>query len=333
MIVSVNQNTSMEQQMNENQQGGSPSYIYTYACSPDEESLCGMELRCLFGREIPPAIFQSEYEVDVSRSPFIKERIDVMYVGDTLADIYKQTEQVELDGKTFKVIFVKTNDLSPSEKIEYDERRVIEREIGMRIEGEADVNHPELVYGIVTLGGRWYFGSYHKNKATWFRQMKKPRSYSIALSTRVARAAVNMAVPNPAGVKMIDPCCGIGTVMVEALSMGIDIVGRDINPFIAAGARTNIAHFGFNAEVTLGDIADITEHYDVAVVDMPYNLYSRITPEEQLSILVHTRRIADRVVIVAIEPVDEMITEAGFAIIDRCVAKKGAFSRHLMLCR
>ncbi|OKP80523.1 RNA methyltransferase [Paenibacillus helianthi] len=308
------------------------TYIYTYACTGDEESLCGMELRCLFGREIPAAIFESGIRVDVSRSPFIKERIDVMYAGDSLEEIYSQTEQVEVQGQSFKVIFVKTNDLSPAEKIEYDERRVIEREIGLRIEGEADVNHPQLVYGIVTLGGRWYFGAYHKNKATWFRQMKKPRSYSIALSTRVARAAVNMAIPHPAGVRAIDPCCGIGTVMVEALSMGIDIVGRDINPQIVAGARTNIAHFGFSSTVTLGDIADIEDHYDVAIVDMPYNLYSRITPEEQLAILVHTRRIADRVVIVAIEAVDEMIADAGFTIIDRCIAKKGAFSRHLMLC-
>ncbi|MDQ0195133.1 tRNA G10 N-methylase Trm11 [Paenibacillus wynnii] len=314
-------------------ESGKPTFIYTYACSEDEISLCQMELRCLFGREVSPAIFESDIEVDVSRSPFIKERIDVMYSGDSLPEIYTQTEQVQLHGMTFKVIFVKTNDLLPADKIEYDERRVIEREIGLRIEGEADVNHPQLVYGIVTLGGRWYFGSYHKNKATWFRQMKKPRSYSIALSTRVARAAVNMAVPNPVGIKAIDPCCGIGTVMVEALSMGIDMVGRDINPFIAAGARTNIAHFGFTSEVTLGDIADITEHYDVAIVDMPYNLYSRITPEEQYSILVNARRIADRVVIVAIEAMDEMISESGFTIIDRCVAKKGLFSRHLMLCQ
>ncbi|MNV49083.1 hypothetical protein D3C71_1410250 [compost metagenome] len=66
---------------------------------------------------------------------------------------------------------------------------------------------------------------------------------------------------------------------------------------------------------------------------MPYNLYSSITPEEQFAILVNARRIADRVVIVAIEPMDEMITEAGFTIIDRCEAKKGLFSRHLMLCQ
>ncbi|WP_379132777.1 RNA methyltransferase [Paenibacillus sp. sgz500958] len=309
-----------------------PIFIYTYACSEDELSLCQMELRCLFGREVPSSLFASDIEIDVSRSPFIKERIDVMYSGGSLPEIYDQTEQINVGEKTFKVIFVKTNDLSAADKIEYNERRVIEREIGLRIVGEADVNHPDVVYGIVTLEGRWYFGPYHKNKATWFHQMKKPRSYSIALSTRVARSAVNMAVPKPQGIRAIDPCCGIGTVMIEALSMGIDMVGRDINPFIAAGARTNIDHFGFTAEVTLGDIADITESYDVAIVDMPYNLYSSITPEEQFAILVNARRIADRVVIVAIEAMDEMIAEAGFTIVDRCVAKKGLFSRHLMLC-
>lgn len=330
--MSANLNTDVNQET-DLPKGEHPAYIYTYACSEDEASLCAMELRCLFSRDIPPAIFASQIAVDVSRSPFIKERIDVMYSGDSLQEIYKQTEQVEVGGKTFKVIFIKINDLAPENKIEYDERRIIEREIGLRIEGEADVNHPELVYGIVTLGGRWYFGTYHKNNATWFRQMKKPRSYSIALSTRVARAAVNMAVPDPEGVRAIDPCCGIGTVMVEALSMGIHIVGRDINPFIAAGARTNIAHFGFESEVTLGDIADIDEHYDAAIVDMPYNLYSSITPEEQFEILVNARRIADRVLIVAIEAMDEMIHAAGFEIVDRCEAKKGAFSRHLMLCR
>ncbi|GAA3334615.1 hypothetical protein GCM10020331_103270 [Ectobacillus funiculus] len=72
---------------------------------------------------------------------------------------------------------------------------------------------------------------------------KKPHSYSTSLSTRVARAVANIAVPDPTGIKAIDPCCGIGTVLVEALSMGINIVGSDINPLVLPGARENIAHF------------------------------------------------------------------------------------------
>ncbi|MBW7454634.1 RNA methyltransferase [Paenibacillus sepulcri] len=309
-----------------------PAYIYTYACREDEISLCQLELRSLFGMETQANLFKTDILVDVSRSPFIKERIDVMYEGDKLADIYEQVEQLDLGSATFKAIFVKTNDLAPGDKVEYAERRIIEREIGMHIEGEADINRPDLLYGIVAFGGRWYFGSYHKNTALWLHHMKKPRSYSIALSTRVARAAVNIAVPRPEGIRAIDPCCGIGTVLVEALSMGIDMVGRDINHFIARGARENLAFFGLEGVVTRGDIADIAETYDAAIVDMPYNLYSKITPEEQFSLLLHARRIAKRVVVVSIEAIDEMIGNAGFTITDRCIARKGLFSRHLLVC-
>jgi tRNA G10 N-methylase Trm11 len=204
--------------------------------------------------------------------------------------------------------------------------------MGLHITGEADVHHPEYLFGIVTLGGRWYFGSYLKNKAVWLHHMKKPRSYSIALTTRLARAAANIAVPHPLGIKAIDPCCGIGTVLVEALSMGVDIVGRDINHFIVRGARENLAYFGLEGDVVVGAIANISVSYDVAIVDMPYNLFSTITTEEQLSILQQARRIANKVVVISIESIDEMLSLSGFTIVDRGVAKKGLFSRQVLVC-
>jgi tRNA G10 N-methylase Trm11 len=162
--------------------------------------------------------------------------------------------------------------------------------------------------------------------------MKKPRSYSIALTTRLARAAANIAVPHPLGIKAIDPCCGIGTVLVEALSMGVDIVGRDINHFIVRGARENLAYFGLEGDVVVGAIANISVSYDVAIVDMPYNLFSTITTEEQLSILQQARRIANKVVVISIESIDEMLSLSGFTIVDRGVAKKGLFSRQVLVC-
>lgn len=309
-----------------------PAFIYTYACRKDELSLCHLEMRSFFGMESQTNILKSTVSIDPSRSPFIKERIEVIYDGDTLADILKQVESIQLNEATFKVIFVKINDLEPSEKIEYEDKRAIEREMGMHIEGEADLHHPDHVFGLVTLGGRWYFGNYLKNKAVWLHHMQKPRNYSIALTTRIARATANIAVPNPLGIKAIDPCCGIGTVLVEALSMGIDIVGRDINPFIAQGARENIAHFGLEGEVSLGAIANVSTTYDVAIIDMPYNHFSTITSEEQFSILQEARRIASKVIVITIETIDEMIANAGLTITDRCVAKKGLFSRQILVC-
>ena len=156
--------------------------------------------------------------------------------------------------------------------------------------------------------------------------------YSTALSTRDARAVANIAVPHPEGVRAIDPCCGIGTVLVEALSMGINIEGRDINPLVVGGSRENIAHFGLVGNVILGPISEVVDDYDVAIIDMPYNLFTHITAEDQLDIIKQARRFTKKLVVVTIETIDHMIKEAGFVITDRCEAKKGTFSRQVLVC-
>lgn len=316
-----------------NQLAPTGEFIYTYAYTPDEESLCHLEMRSFFGLDTPTKILKSTININPSRSPFMKERIEVLFDGDELSDILKQVEVVKMNNTTFKVIFVKINDLASAEKVDYQQKRTIEREIGLIIEGEADVHQPDVTFGLVPFDGHWYFGKYVKSEAVWLRHLKKPREYSTALSTRVARAVANMAVPNPEGVKAIDPCCGIGTVLVEALSMGIDIVGRDINPLVVLGSRENIAHFGLIGDVDLGPIAEVTENYDATIIDMPYNLYTHATPEDQLSILKSARPFSKKLVVVTIDNIDHMIKESGFTIIDRCVAKKGIFSREILICK
>ncbi|WP_192812610.1 TRM11 family SAM-dependent methyltransferase [Paenisporosarcina sp. TG-14] len=315
-----------------NQIAPTGEFIYTYAYTDDEESLCHLEMRSFFGIETLSKILKSSINIIPSRSPFIKERIEVLFEGDELSDILKQVEVIKMES-TFKVLFVKINDLDTTEKINYQQKREIEREIGLIIEGEADVHHPDITFGLVPYEGRWYFGKYMKSEAIWLRHLKKPREYSTALSTRVARAVANIAVPNPHGIKAIDPCCGIGTVLVEALSMGIDIVGRDINPLVVLGSRENIAHFGLTGEVDLGPIAEVTTNYDATIIDMPYNLYTHATPEDQLSILKNARPFTKKLVLVTIDNIDHMLEEAGFTITDRCIAKKGVFSREIVVCQ
>ncbi|WP_238403786.1 TRM11 family SAM-dependent methyltransferase [Paenibacillus paridis] len=310
-----------------------PLYIYTYGYRLEETELCQLEMRTFFGTHSETGLLKSVIPIHPDRSPFMRERLEVLYEGECLEEIWEQVKQIELKNETFKVIFIKMNDLTPDNKIEFDEQRSIERDIGIYIEGEADVRQPDHVFGILTLGGRWYFGSYIKSKAVWLNHMQKPRSYSIALSTRVARAVANIAVPDPAKVKAIDPCCGIGTVLVEALSMDIDIVGRDINHFVVQGTRENLVHFDLQTEVVCGDISEVTNHYDVAIVDMPYNHFSHTTPEAQLALLQHTRRIADKAVIVTVGAIDELIASAGFTIQDRCTTRKGNFIRQIILCK
>jgi tRNA G10 N-methylase Trm11 len=305
-------------------------FIYNYASPGEEKELCALEMRSFFGEDTESSILESTLKIDPSRSPFMRGRMDVIIESEQFEDLIEQVKKIELTGSTFKVMYVK---VAGPEKVDFEERRRIEREVGLQIPGEPELVNPDVLFGIMNVNERWVFGEYHSSEAVWLNHQQKPHSYSTSLSTRVARAVANIAVPDSAGVKAIDPCCGIGTVVVEALSMGIDIVASDINPLILPGTRENIAHFGYATEVAFKDIRKVNGRYDVAIIDMPYNLCSVITPEEQLEMLQSTYKFADKVVIVTIEPIDPIIGDAGFEIADRCVVRKGTFEREIIVCQ
>lgn len=69
-----------------------PAYIYTFTCSPDERSLCNMEMRSFFGLETSVNILKSNIEIEPSRSPFIKGRVEVMYEGESISEIVEQVK-------------------------------------------------------------------------------------------------------------------------------------------------------------------------------------------------------------------------------------------------
>lgn len=298
----------------------------------DEYELVQLEQRSFFGTSSGAGYVLSDVDVAIDRSPFIKTKLTVLASGEALDDIVPFAEQLTYDGETFRVLSLNSAALGDEPKHPFPERQLAERTLGNVIPGEPDLKRADCVFGIVKVDGVWHFGALEKTEPMWLKHQVKPHSYSTALGTRLARALVNIAAPRPEGVTMIDPCCGIGTVLVEALSMDIPILGRDMNWFVAQGSRKNIAHFGYEGTVELGPIEDVTEHYDVAIIDMPYNLFTSASYDEQYAIVKEARRIADRAVFVAIEPMDDMFKEAGFTIVDQANVPKGYFLRLVYVC-
>ncbi len=289
-------------------------------------------MRSFFGIDTVSQVLESPIEIHPSRSPFINERLAVLVEAETVEQLWGSIKGLKVGNSTFKVVYVKSGRLSKEEKLSLQQRRLIEKQTGLLLDGTVDLVAPECLFGIMKLDRKWVFGELLTSKAVWFQHQSKPHQYSTALSTRVARAVVNIAVPNPVGVKVIDPCCGIGTVLIEALSMGIDIVGSDINFQVLPGTRENIQYFGYRTEITLADIRNVKGHFDVAIIDMPYNLCSVLSIEEKIKMLLSARDFASKVVVVTIEPLDEILEHVGFRIIDRCVAKKSSFTREIIVC-
>src|SRR4051812_8868414 len=109
-------------------------YIYEFASNDEESPLCRLEQRALFGREPEPGanLMMSSERVDPSRSPFIKHRIEVLHEGVSIQEIAEHAAGIELAGKSFKIIAIDNQDPSEngSGKLEYAEKRSLEREVG-----------------------------------------------------------------------------------------------------------------------------------------------------------------------------------------------------------
>jgi tRNA G10 N-methylase Trm11 len=311
----------------------SPKFIYMYACHETEQDLCKMELESLLGIELGnrPYIL-SDVNLEDNRSPFITAKMEIMCETSSLEELLTVTEGLQLgEHQTFKVRYLKQGEIK-----DYDQRRNIERRLGGGIQAEANMKSPDVLFGVISTSEpeRWYFGKCIETTSPWLTHKHKPQNYSTGLSTTVARALVNIAAPRMEGIRVIDPCCGMGNVVIEGLSMGLNIVGRDINPLAIRGARINLQHFGYGDSllVELGDLRDITAKYDAAIVDMPYNLCSVMSIEMREEMLKSVFRFSNRAVIVSSEQLELDIAQAGGHIQKKCTVRKGSFVRSVWLC-
>lgn len=80
------------------------------------------------------------------------------------------------------------------------------------------------------------------------RDMEKPaRRPELSISPRLAKIMINLSGIK-SGEKLIDPFCGIGVILYEALLQNIKVIGMDIDKNAIEGARQNLAFGKFSKE-------------------------------------------------------------------------------------
>ncbi|MEG0371927.1 MAG: SAM-dependent methyltransferase, partial [Clostridium sp.] len=283
-------------------------YIYIINYPVDEMSLAKLELRCLFGEEDRDKCIISDNMISPSVSPFIKERIIVQYEEDSFENLLDKISEKGIMCEDFKVNFLKNHLCS----IEHDDRLRMIKGIGMVIKGEADIYNPKVEFGVGFIYDKWVFGEYIKHNNEWNIHNKKPSTYSNSLGYRVARNLVNIATCGDYSLSLIDPCCGVGTVLLEAESLGVTACGYEIKQMVGEKAKTNLKFFGYKDVVTIQDMHMINNIYDTCIIDLPYGLFGKITKDEQENIIITARKISKKMVIVTYEEMDDMIIRSGF---------------------
>lgn len=307
-------------------------YMYRTNYQYYEQDLCALDMRGLFGVDFYKKVFLSRKEVDPSLSPFIKHRLEIMYKSDNFEYLLHLISNKVIEAQGFNVVYAPFYKNDPYSR----KGKIYSKEIGLRIIGLPSFKSPNIVYGVTFYQGQWCFGILKTNEVLWNKHLNKPFSYSSSLGIHMAKVLLNVVSQGDRTKKIIDPCCGVGTVLLEAANVGYMIEGREIKAKVAQNAEANLAFYGYKIKVTTGDIKDIEEAYDGVIIDLPYGNFSHTTDEDIDGIITHANRIGDRCVIVASGDIRGLLLDKGLHILDSCkVGKnhKGDFARYVFLCK
>ncbi len=294
-------------------------YLYFFNYSHLEVELFEGEFASLFGREYPGNYHFSDIFVPVDNSVYIKDVLKVLCRNSRLEILLEHIKDRRLAYDDYKVVYLKNK----NSQIEYKKSLDLVAQIGLTISGRPKMNGPKTTLAITLLEGEYVFGELSHGHESWKKFLNKPHTFCNGLDLRMCKTLINLATGNNPDVSVVDPCCGMGAVVLEGLNHGVDIVGFDISRTNSYKARKNLEHFGYDPLlISRKAIGDLTIHRDVAIIDLPYNLYTPITRKEQEDIILAGLSIADKLILVAHEDYDNWFKVQGIDIKRKMTVRK-----------
>lgn len=163
------------------------------------------------------------------------------------------------------------------------------------------------------------------------RHDDKPWTTSSSLDSRFARALVNLV---PDATSILDPCCGAGSIVLEAASLGLEAFGVDWKAALVGMTRENLAHFGYDALAVQADSRTHRQPVDAVVTDLPYGHAIDSDEGETRAILEQSATQAPSGVFVAPADISTWLTSAGYTDVEvHTVLKRRGFTRWVHVAR
>lgn len=167
--------------------------------------------------------------------------------------------------------------------------------------------------------------------AGYRRHDSKPWTTSSSLDSRFARALINLV---PDARSILDPCCGAGSIVVEAASLGLEAFGVDWKVPLVGMTRENLAHFGYRGRAVQADSRTHEQRADAVVTDIPYGHAIDSDEGEIRAIIEQCAGLARHGVFVAPADIATWLEGAGYTDIEvHTVMKRRGFTRWIHVAR
>jgi predicted RNA methylase len=167
--------------------------------------------------------------------------------------------------------------------------------------------------------------------AGYRRHDTKPWTTSSSLDSRFARGLINLV---PDARSILDPCCGAGSIVIEAASLGLEAFGVDWKTPLVGMTRENLAHFGYDGTVVQADSRTHEQPVDAVVTDVPYGHAIDSDEGEIRAIIEQCSTMAPRGVFVAPADITKWLDAADYTDIEvHTVMKRRGFTRWIHVAR
>lgn len=302
-------------------------YLYIISYRREFKELCKLEMKYLFNACSSLVYNHTNEDIGVSRSTFIKGRINILYQDTDITNIEKALIKDEMCFDQYKIEYIK------NDTVEYQDRLQAMRILGTAIEGDFAIKDPLVELAVTKIDGLWVFGYYLKNKHEWVERRNKPFNYSHAIEVKLAKTLINIGIGNSHTLSLVDPCCGVGTIIIEARAQDLNIEGFDIQRLVVNNCNANLEHFKMEPNVKRLDMQLIDKSYDVAFLDLPYGLFSKITLDGQVDLIRKAHSISKKLILISMEDMTDSIKKLNISIENKIQIKKSnAFSRYITVC-
>lgn len=285
------------------------------------------------------------------------EDLDVQTVASRLAMTHRIIEVLAICDASLEALANSASTLQlPPERYLVRARRIkdsapaadaVEREVGRILFQRgyrADLLKPEMVLRAIITSGRIILGlevaRCDRSSFEARRPHLKPYFHPGVLMPRMARALVNLTQAR-AGEMLLDPFAGTCGILIEACLIGVQGLGIEVQAGLVKGAKCNLQ--SLDCSLLLGDAKRLPlkeSSVDAAVLDIPYGRSAKIMArskdlllQESLSELFRVIRPGRRMVIVADRPLDDMLADAGFEVIQKHTDRvHRSLTRQIFLC-
>ena len=193
--------------------------------------------------------------------------------------------------------------------------------VASRVKGKVDLKAPTAVIRVFTDGKKYWAAEElyeYSQKAFAARDVNARLVFNpTSLQPKWGRLLVNLTGATKG--KVLDPFCGVGGILLEAVDMGLRAQGVEISEGYAEGARENAWFYRMEKKVKV-DNADFLEwkggEFDAVVTDLPYGkssgLFGKKIDELYLAAFRKMKKHSKKLVVMAHSDLRPLLKKAGW---------------------